>query len=212
MISVSFLGIKEDLEKQLKKLERSSISYLHFDIMDGKFVPNKTWNAKDLMPLVKDFKKPFDIHFMVEDIKSYVEEFDVFHPEYMTFHLEAVSNPNEIIERIKHTGSKVGISIKPNTSVDALLPFLEKIDLILVMSVEPGKGEQTFLESSLSKIQILNQLQKEHHYHYVIEVDGGINPETKKLCEKAGADIFVVGSYITNEKDYQKQIEQLNER
>lgn len=209
MIAASFLGIKENLETNLKKLDDSSISYLHFDIMDGKFVPNKTWKVNDLLPLVKDLKKPFDVHFMVEDVKSYIEEFDLLHPEYMTFHLEAVTNPNEIIERVKHTGSKVGISIKPNTSVESLLPFLEKIDLVLVMSVEPGKGGQSFIESSISKIEQLNQLRKEKHYHYVIEVDGGMNPETKKRCEEAGTDIFVVGSYITNHENYQEQIEKL---
>lgn len=209
MISASFLGIKENLEENLKRLDESSISYLHFDIMDGKFVSNKTWNIQDLLSLVKDLKTPFDIHFMVEDVKSYIEQFDILHPEYMTFHLEAVSNPNEMIERIKHTGSKVGISIKPNTPVEKLLPFLEKVDLVLVMSVEPGEGGQTFINSSIQKIKQLDELRKENHYHFFIEVDGGINPETKKYCEEVGADIFVVGSYITSQTDYQNQIDKL---
>lgn len=210
MISASFLGIKDSLKENLLKLDHTSIGYLHFDIMDGKFVPNKTWHVSELLPVISNLKKPFDVHFMVDDVASYIEEFDLINPEYMTFHIEATDHPREIIARIKHTGSKVGISIKPNTSIEKILPYLEELDLILIMSVEPGKGGQSFMESSLDKIAELNRLREQNHYSYLIEVDGGINPDTKRQCEEVGADILVVGSFITNYEDYQKQIDRLN--
>lgn len=212
MISASFLGIKDHLKENLHILDQTNISYLHFDIMDGKFVSNETWHVSDLLPFIQDLKKPFDVHFMVEDVSTYIAEFDVINPEYMTFHIEATDNPKETIMKIKHTGSKVGVSIKPSTSIDTILPYLDQIDLVLVMSVEPGAGGQSFLEDSLSKIEKLNQIREEQQYSYLIEVDGGINPITKKQCEQKGADLFVVGSFITNvaPEDYQKQIDQLS--
>lgn len=209
MISASFLKIKENLKENLQKLDQTSISYLHFDIMDGEFVPNKTWHLKELLPALSNLKKPFDVHFMVKDVQGYIQEFEPIHPKYMTFHIEATEEPKKIIDQIRQTGSKVGISLKPNTPIETLKPYLSEIDLVLVMCVEPGKGGQPFLEASLEKIKTLDTLRKENHYSYLIEVDGGINPETKKQCEQLGADMFVVGSYITDSNDYEKQVNNL---
>lgn len=206
MISASFLGIKENLKENLEKLNETNITYFHFDIMDGKFVENKTWEKEDLKSMILNLTKPFDIHLMVENPIYYVKAFQEFHPEYITFHVET-KEVSKTIELIKKTGSKVGLALKPNTKVEQILPYLSQVDLILVMTVEPGKGGQPFMSEMISKIKTLNALKKD--YHYQIEVDGGINPETKQLCKSAGADIFVVGSYITSSSNYEKQVSQL---
>lgn len=206
MISASFLSIKDNIKDNLKILDKTSISMLHVDIMDGMFVPNKTWNIKEIQNLLDNTFKPKDVHLMVQDIKKYVDDFQLINPEYITFHYEAVDNIKETINYIKSLNIKVGLSIKPNTNVDEIIPFLNDVDLVLVMSVEPGMGGQKFIESSVDKINYLYELRRENNYHYVIEVDGGINDKTSKLCNKA--DILVIGSFITN-GNYQEQIDKV---
>lgn len=202
-ISASFLSIKEDMEKNLEKLDKTNIDYLHVDIMDGIFVPNKTSNQ--IIDLLKNTNKPKDVHLMVSDVKAYIDEYSKLNPVYITVHIEALSNPLEIINYIKDKNIKVGFSIKPNTDIEILKPYLEYLDLILVMSVEPGKGGQEFIGSSKEKIDMLKELQKD--YHYLIEVDGGINKETIKHCQNA--DIVVIGSYITNSTDYNEKVDSI---
>lgn len=202
-ISASFLSIKEDMEKNLEKLDKTNIDYLHVDIMDGIFVPNKTSNQ--IIDLLKNTNKPKDVHLMVSDVKAYIDEYSKLNPVYITVHIEALSNPLEIINYIKDKNIKVGFSIKPNTDIEILKPYLEYLDLILVMSVEPGKGGQEFIGSSKEKIDMLKELQKD--YHYLIEVDGGINKETIKYCQNA--DIVVIGSYITNSTDYNEKVDSI---
>lgn len=205
-ISASFLSIKEDIEKNIIMLDQTTIDYLHLDIMDGKFVKNKTWKFKDLDKLLKETTKPKDVHLMVSDVKGYVKKFKNMNPEYITFHLEASKNSFKIIELIKKYGIKVGMSIKPNTNVEDLKPYLGYLDLVLVMSVEPGEGGQAFLNSSLEKIKELNSLREENNYHYLIEVDGGINDSNINELRENNVDIAVVGSFITNSNNYQEQI------
>lgn len=202
-ISASFLSIKEDMEKNLEKLDKTNIDYLHVDIMDGIFVPNKT--SDQIIDLLKNTNKPKDVHLMVSDVKAYIDEYSKLNPVYITVHIEALSNPLEIINYIKDKNIKVGFSIKPNTDIEILKPYLEYLDLILVMSVEPGKGGQEFIGSSKEKIDMLKELQKD--YHYLIEVDGGINKETIKHCQNA--DIVVIGSYITNSTDYNEKVDSI---
>lgn len=209
MISVSFLGIKDHLKERLHQLEKMDISYFHCDIMDGKFVSEKTWSFEELK-FLKEIKKPLDVHLMVKDIETYVESFSKLKPQFMTFHVEATSNAEEIIKKIHSYGCKAGISIKPGTPISKILPYLKEVDLVLVMSVEPGRGGQAFLPNSIEKIKELKKLQK--NYHYLIEVDGGINDQTILECKKSGADIFVVGSFITNHSDYEKQIVKLKNK
>ena len=209
MISVSFLGIKEQLKENLERLDQTNISYIHFDIMDGKFVQNRTWNVQELLPLVQNLKKPFDVHLMVEDLPTYIQDFAKIHPEYITFHLEATEDPIKTIKQIKETNSKVGISIKPNTSVESLLPYLDQIDLVLVMSVEPGKGGQKLITKKIEKISKLKKYLYENNLETYIEADGGINTENVNILKEAGADILVVGSFIINSEDYKKTIQEL---
>lgn len=209
-ISASFLSIQEDIQKNIIKLDKTTIDYLHLDIMDGKFVNNKTWKFKDVNKLLKDTTKPKDVHLMVNNVKKYVKQFKKIKPEYITFHFESTNNCFEIMGLIKKYGIKVGISIKPDTPVEKLRPYLQYLDLVLVMSVEPGKGGQEFINSSINKIKELDNLRKENNYQYLIEVDGGINDTNIDILKQNNVDIAVVGSYITSvKKGYQRRIDKL---
>ena len=206
-ISASFLSIKEDLKNNIKKLDNSNIDYLHLDIMDNIFVPNITWSFNEINELLEGTNKLKDVHLMVKDVIKYIDDYSKLNPEFITFHLEAVDNVLEVINYIKSKNIKVGISIKPNTTVENLLEYLPLIDLVLIMSVEPGFGGQTFIESSLDKIEELYNIRENDSYNYLIEVDGGINSDNIKKLNKC--DIAVVGSYITNNNDYNDAIDSL---
>jgi len=206
-ISASFLSIKENIKNNIQKLDKSNIDYLHLDIMDNKFVPNITWNYNEINNLLENTNKPKDVHLMVSDVKKYVDEFAKLNPEFITFHLEATNSVLDIINYIKSKNIKVGISIKPDTKVEDLLEYLPLIDLVLVMSVEPGFGGQKFIENSINKIAKLDQLRCNNNYHYLIEVDGGINDSNIHLLNNI--DIVVVGSFITNNSDYNEAINKL---
>lgn len=205
MISASFLSIKENLKENIQKLDNTSIDMLHVDIMDGIFVPNKT-DSNEIKKIINNTKKEKDVHLMVQDVKKYIDEFKLINPLYITFHYEAVDNIYDLIRYIKSLNIKVGLSIKPNTNVEEIIPYLKYLDLVLVMSVEPGRGGQTFINSSIDKINNLYKLRKNNNYHYLIEVDGGINDITSKYCNNA--DILVVGSFITN-GNYEEQINKI---
>lgn len=206
-ISASILSIKGNIKDNVKKLEEANVDYLHLDIMDGSFVTNKTWDINEINEIIKDTKKPLDVHLMVDDVLRYVKDFSTINPSYITFHYETSNDHFEMIDYIKKLGIKVGMSIKPDTNVDDILDYLPKIDLVLVMSVEPGKGGQSFISNAVNKINRLYQIREQYHFNYVIEVDGGINDETIKDC--VNADIAVVGSFITNSNNYQEQINKL---
>ena len=208
-LSVSILSMKDqfDIKENIKKLNNCNIDFLHIDIMDGKFVKNSTWNCLDVKNILPNNSKPLDIHLMVEDIEKYINDFSILNPKYITFHIEATDNPIKIIKLIKEKNIGVGISIKPNTDVSKLLPYLSLVDLVLVMSVEPGQGGQKFLDNSVEKINYLYQVRNDKNYNYVIEVDGGVNNTTIENCRKC--DIVVVGSYITK-NNYEESIKSLN--
>ena len=197
-IAGSFLKIKDDINK-IKELEKNT-DQIHFDIMDGKFTDNKT-NIKDI-----HIEKDIDIHLMVLDIKSYVDKVLKYNPKYITFHLEATDNIIEDINYIKDKKIKVGIAINPDTDIEKIYKYLNKIDLVLLMSVPPGKGGQKFIDIS-QKLNKLYNYRKENNLSFIIEVDGGINNETIKKVSKA--DIVVCGSYITDSNDYNKQVKLL---
>ena len=206
-LSTSILGFKENAKENIKKIDSLNTDYLHIDIMDGIFVSNKTWTIEETKTLVENHTKPLDVHLMVSDIKKYIDDFSTLNPTYITFHFEATENPKEIIEYIKSKNIKVGISIKPRTTVEDLIPYLNLVDLILIMSVEPGKGGQEYLTSANEKIDELELLRNAYKYNYLIEVDGGINNNTIKEC--LNADMFVVGSYITSSGDFEEKINEI---
>lgn len=200
-IAVSVLNIKDDISK-IGQVENSSADYIHLDIMDGKFVSNK-------IDMDSIYNKVLDVHFMVYDVKEYIDKYKHMNPEYITFHYEAVNNHIEIIDYIKSLGIKVGLSISPETSVDEIIPYLKYVDLVLVMSVVPGKGGQTFIPNSIDKINYLYDLREKNSYNYKIEVDGGINKDTLKLVNKV--DIAVIGSYITNSLNCEEVIKEIKD-
>jgi len=205
-IAASFLNIKEPIVEEVTKLSNLDVDYLHLDVMDGIFVENKTFTFEEFYNITRFTTKLKDVHLMVSDVKKHIDEFAKLNPEFITFHYEAVSEISSVINYIHEKGIKVGVSIKPSTDVSEIIDYLNYIDLVLVMSVEPGKGGQAFIEDSIKKIEQLYILREKHNYNYLIEVDGGINNETIKLCDKA--DIAVVGSYITKQ-DYEEAIKKL---
>lgn len=205
-ISASILSIKDNLKPNVEKLDKTNIDFLHLDIMDGEFVPMKTWNGAQMKWLCENTTKRCDVHLMVNDVKSYVDDFIQVNPIYITFHEEAVDDVMDTINYIKSKGIGVGLSIKPNTKVDTIYNYLPYVDLVLVMSVEPGKGGQQFILSSCDKINKLVEYRTENQLNYQIEVDGGINDMTVGLVRNA--DIIVVGSYITN-NDYMTSVNKL---
>ncbi len=207
-IAASFLDIKEPKFREVTKLSNLDVDYLHLDVMDGIFVENKTYSYDEFREIVKYTTKPKDIHLMVSNVKKYIDEFSKFNPEFITFHLEAVDEVNGVIRYIHEKGIKAGISIKPSTDIIEIINYLDCVDLVLVMSVEPGRGGQSFIPDSVKKIEQLYNIRSQQNYQFLIEVDGGINDETIKKCDKA--DICVVGSYITKQ-DYSEAIKKLRD-
>ena len=205
-IAASFLAIKENIKEEVTKLSNENIDYMHLDVMDGIFVDNKTYTKEEFEFITSDINKPKDIHLMVSDVKKYIDEFINLDPEFLTFHYEAVSEVSSVINYIKSKNVKVGISIKPSTNLNEIYEYLNYVDLVLIMSVEPGFGGQAFIESSVDKINALYEIREKNNYNYVIEVDGGINDLTIKKCSHA--DICVVGSFITKQ-NYSEAIKKL---
>lgn len=203
IIAFSFLTLLNDNYKKAIETFNSfdGNNWIHFDVMDGNFVENKTFNNK-LVKSVNAYNNLFsDVHLMVNNPFRLVKKYAKAGANLLTFHYESIKEKNiyKLIKKIKDNGMKVGISIKPNTDVKVLKPYLGDIDCILIMSVEPGKGGQSFIPSSIDKIKYLNDLK--HKYHYLIAVDGGINNETSKLVKEVGCDVIIVGSYLANNLD-----------
>lgn len=209
-VGVSFLTSKDDLETTLSKIDESKADYIHVDMMDGMFVPDANYTVADLKKMFKNINKKLDVHMMVCSPNKYVKEFaKMSNVEYLTLHYESHRRPIDVINMIRHTPLKVGIAINPETKVSHIVPLLNHIDQVLVMSVKPGKGGQKFMEEILYKIETLKDIREENGYHYIISVDGGINAETAKLVKEAGADMVVSGSYVCLSDDYNKKIDSL---
>lgn len=202
-ITGSFLKIENDRQK-IEKLAQAT-DQIHFDIMDGIFTENKTLEIEKVKENLINIKD-IDIHLMVKDIKNYVDKVLIFKPKFITFHIEAIENPNEFIKYIKEKNIKVGLAINPKTSLEKIYPYLKDIDLVLVMSVQAGKGGQKFIDIS-SKIEEIYNYREKNKLNYIIEVDGGINNETISKVKKA--DLIVVGSYITDSNNYKEKVEEL---
>lgn len=208
IISPSFLTCDfSNLKKELDEI-KESVKYIHVDVMDGNFVPNLTFGPK----FVSDFRKYypqniFDVHLMISNPYDYIKNYAAAGSDIITFHYESNSNVIDTIEEIKKYNKKVGLSIKPNTEVFEIEKYLSLVDLVLVMSVEPGFGGQKFMQNAVMKIKKLDDLRKENNYKYLIEVDGGINDTTITYVKEAGCDMVVAGSYIMNADN---KIERIN--
>ena len=211
ILAPSILTVKEEERNSvLTELSNLGIIYLHLDIMDGKFVPNTTPGV-GLLKKINKFDFVFDTHLMVEDPINYIDKFYNAGSDIITFHYEAVKDVLPLIRKIKSLGIKCGISIKPGTSPEVLLPYLKELDQILIMSVEPGFGGQKFMESSLDKIKYLDELRnKNDEYNYLIEVDGGINLNNVEMVRNAGCNVVVMGTALINSTDKKNVIDKVD--
>nr|WP_232469208.1 ribulose-phosphate 3-epimerase [Bdellovibrio bacteriovorus] len=207
MVAPSILSADfANLEKEIKAVAQAGADWIHVDVMDGRFVPNITIG----IPVVKALKKvsplPLDVHLMIEEPERYVEEFVKAGSDYLTIHVESTKDAAGTLKRIRELGAKPGITLRPRTAVEEVLPLLPLCDLVLVMTVEPGFGGQSFMNDQVAKITRLRQEISSGSLSCLIEVDGGINAETAKICHEA--DVFVAGSYVFG-KEYGSAIASL---
>lgn len=198
-----------NLERDIKELEDLGIDSFHIDVMDGNFVPNISFGFPVIDSIRKISKSVFDIHLMIANPENYVEQFCESGADMVSFHIEATNHADRIIQLIKSKGKKAGIVLNPQTPIESIKYILDKVDYVLIMTVNPGFGGQKFIESMINKISELSSLRKEYGYEFLIEVDGGINIETADLCKKAGVDLLVCGSFLFSADDKKHTIAEL---
>lgn len=213
LLSANFLELKNELDRISILPE---INYIHYDVMDGNFVPNISFGF-DILSQIKSHTADrfvLDVHLMINDPSRYFERFANAGADIITFHFETCLEHDvfSMIDQIKNLNCLAGISIKPETDVSEISKYLPFLDLVLVMSVNPGFGGQTFMQNSIEKISELSQFKKEYNYQYIIEVDGGINQSNFNLIKNNGADLAVLGSYFFKQNDYASLIEELYEK
>lgn len=197
------------LGKEVSAVTKAGADMIHFDVMDGHFVPNITFGPMILSAIRKYSNLPFEAHLMITNPELYWRAFSDAGADIIGFHIEVDINHKQLARQIHKAGKKVCIVINPPTEIEKIEPILGDVDMVLVMTVNPGFGGQKFIESNLEKISWLDRKRKENGYNYLIEVDGGINYKTAALVKKAGTDIIVAGSFIFGSKNYRETIKNL---
>jgi len=205
-VSASFLSSK-NIPLDLTKLNDTDVDYIHVDIMDGKFVENKTMPFKEMRHIYEFTSKRLDVHLMVEKPSLYIPLYAELNTEFITFHVETLEDIEKNLQMIKEYSIKCGLAINPDTKVSELVPYLPYLDLILVMSVVPGKGGQEFIPETEAKLKEVRVLLDSYHINAVVNVDGGINDKTCQLCQDA--TMLTAGSYIINGDNFQEKISSL---
>ena len=212
IISPSILGGSfSNMEKTISELDKSKADYIHFDVMDGDFVPNLTFGSQFISNLRSKTKKNFDVHLMINRVGKFLDDYVKAGSNIITFHYEIDENLNELISKIKKNNIKAGIAIKPETTSDEIMKYLHTVDQIIIMTVEPGFGGQSFLNNQIEKIKDISNYIKENNLKVDIEIDGGINYETGKLCVDAGANILVAGSFLFKQDNLTVATDKLND-
>ncbi len=202
------------LDQEIRRLEEGGADLIHIDVMDGHFVPNLTIGPPVIKALKKNCSIKFDVHLMISPVHKYIEAYSDAGADIITIHPEATDDLSASIKKIKNLGKKVGVSLNPETKVDIIKDHLNHIDLVLIMSVNPGFGGQKFMPKVLEKIKELKNIQKDQNIDFDIEIDGGINFENSKIAIKAGANILVSGTTIfkSNNGDIKKNIDLLKSK
>ena len=197
IISPSILGGSfSNMEKTISELDQSKAEYIHFDVMDGDFVPNLTFGPQFISNLRAKTKKIFDVHLMINRVDKFLDDYIKAGSNIITFHYEINGDLNKLIDKIKKNKIKVGIALKPKTPYEEIKKYLHLVDQVIIMTVEPGFGGQKFLSDQVNKIESIYKYIRENNLKVDIEIDGGVNYETGKLCVDAGANILVAGSFL----------------
>jgi ribulose-phosphate 3-epimerase len=211
IISPSILGgTFSNMEKIISSLDKSEAEYIHFDVMDGDFVPNLTFGPQFISNLRNQTKKIFDVHLMINRVGKFLDDYIKAGSDIITFHIEIEENLIELISKIKDKNIKAGIAIKPRTPWEEIKSLLHSIDQVIIMTVEPGFGGQSFMSSQINKIKSISNYIKENNLSVDIEIDGGVNYETGKICRDAGANILVAGSFLFKQENLLTATNELN--
>ncbi len=196
ILNADYLNLQREIESVI-----GFTDWIHVDIMDGHFVPNLTFGWKMVSSIRNRFSSFLDVHIMVEPADKFVEAFCNAKPDLLTFHIEATHHAHRLVEYIKSQGIKVGISLNPATPIELLKGIMDYVDLILIMSVNPGFGGQKFIEGSIERVKEVAEMRKKRNLNFLIEIDGGISPDNAREVVEAGVDVLVCGSYIFESED-----------